>query len=31
MNNSLNAWGHLEKLAWRGVLIIAAVLIWLAC
>src|SRR5260370_19494080 len=27
MNDSLSAWGHLEKLAWRDVLIIAAVLI----
>src|SRR6266853_1371928 len=27
MNNSLSAWGHLEKLVWRDVLIIAAVLI----
>ena len=27
MNPNLSAWGHLEKLAWRDVLIIAAVLI----
>jgi len=27
MNQNLSAWGHLEKLAWRDVLIIAAVLI----
>ncbi len=27
MNDSLSAWGHLEKLVWRDVLIIAAVLI----
>jgi small conductance mechanosensitive channel len=27
MNQSLSAWGHLEKLAWRDVLIVAAVLI----
>src|SRR5258708_35005378 len=27
MNQSLSAWGHLEKLAWRDVLIVGSVLI----